>query len=72
MRNTFTRLEELSRKAHYGRDMGVIRVGMMMQEGGKDEGFDDDQNSKNLELNPGEVIIKHKATEENKVQSILS
>ena len=40
MRNTFIHLEELSCKAHYGRDVGVIRVVMMsMKEGGKDKGL---------------------------------
>ena len=38
--NTFIRDEQLSRKAHYGRDMGVISVGMVwMKEGEKDEGL---------------------------------
>ena len=40
MWNTFTRFKQLSGKAHYGRDMGVIRVGMMwMKQGGKDKGL---------------------------------
>ena len=40
MWNTFTRFEQRSGKTHYGRDMGVIRVGMMwMTEGGKGEGL---------------------------------